>query len=85
MKRGEFDYINRTYGLKLQRNAAVLQVSTGRRGVVARAHPGMGHYIDILWDGCAHVDSPAGCGCGTPRSAHGPFHPTDNLQYPESA
>jgi len=69
--RDEFAHINRTYGLKLQRNAAVCQVSTGRRGQVASTHPGHGHYIDIRWDGA--------------KFAHGPFHPTDDLTYPEAS
>lgn len=78
---GEFDYVNRHYGLKLQRGAAVLQTSTGRRGTVASAN---GHYINIRWDGCPHVERPEGCGCGQARAAFGPFHPTDNLTYPEA-
>jgi hypothetical protein len=81
-KRPEFDYINNKYGLKLQKNTAVLQTQTGRRGVVVRTHPGMSHYIDISWDGCPHVERPEGCGCGQRKQAHGPFHPTDGLEYP---
>ena len=80
----EFAYINRTYGLKLQRGTAIWQVSTGRRGTIARTHPGASHYIDIRWDGCPHVNNPKGCGCGKVRNAHGPFHPTDDLTYQES-
>lgn len=67
-KSDEFAYINRHYGLALARNCAVVQPSTGRRGQVAGTHAGARHYIDIRWDGA--------------KFAHGPFHPTHDLQYP---
>lgn len=70
-RRGEFDYINRAYGLSLTKNCAVVQPSTGRRGQVAGAHAGAQHYVDIRWDGN--------------RFASGPFHPTSDLEYPDAA
>lgn len=85
MPESEFSYINHHYGLSLTRNCAVVQPSTGRRGQVVGATAGKRHYIDIRWDGCPHVERPQGCGCGKKRFAHGPFHPTHDLQYPVAA
>lgn len=80
----DFKYINRHYGLNLTKDCPVVQPSTGRRGrVIGTA--GARHYINIRWDGCAHVQDPKGCGCGKPRAPHGPFHPTHDLEYPVPA
>lgn len=68
--RDPFDYVNRTYGLKLTRNCAVRDIRTGRRGQVRCPVRTQEHYIEIVWD-------------GAPKP-HGPYHPTEGLEYPEN-
>lgn len=70
-KRGSFEHINRTYGLNLTKNCAVIDTKSRRRGQVVRPVPGQEHYIEISWD-------------GAPKP-HGPYHPTEGLEYPASA
>ena len=51
---GEFDYINRTYGLSLTKNCAVVKAD-GQRGQVACAD---GAHIHIRWDGAKSTQGP---------------------------
>lgn len=70
---GEFDYINRTYGLSLRQGTRC--VYTGHRdgkpryGTVAEAD---GQYIRVRFDDAHGI-------------AAGPFHPTWEMTYPEQA
>ena len=77
-------WINRKYGLSLRPRTPVFQPSSGRRGVVTGVMLGHSDSLMIRWDGCPHVERPQGCGCGQERPSHGPFAPTEGLEYPET-
>ena len=64
---GEFNYVNRTYGLSLKRGSRCIYTGDGRprEGTVTSTD---GAYINIRFD-------------DAPRKVAGPFHPTWEMQH----
>jgi len=53
--KNEFDYVNRAYGLNLERGKRVRDTRNNVLGTVAK---GDGQYIHILWDGDLQLKGP---------------------------
>jgi len=72
MNRGPWGlaWINRRYGLSLRPGSPVFQPSSGRRGIVTGVMPGHSDCLLIRWHGYPQ--------------AHGPFAPTEGLEYPDA-